>query len=124
MATVLPQSFFRLAAESTQPDTPILPQKKKTKKKNDTAFKETKQGFVDYDGGKHEVSTRVSGLRREDIPQHYRLRVEGRRFQKNWTVSEVVDMVLMHNLWEDIEGLLNRWVGRFARKNFPALIRV
>lgn len=126
MAASLQQSHFILAAESTRLDSPILPHNKTTKKKkkNDAAFKETKQGFVDYDSGKHEVSTRISGLRKQDIPQHYRLRVEGRRFQKNWTVSEVVDMVLVLNLWEDIEGLLNHWVGRFARKNFPVLIRV
>ena len=80
--------------------------------------------FVDYDNGKHQVSTHVSGLRKADIPKHYRLRVEADRFQKDWSVSEVVERLLKLNHWDDVEGLLNRWVGRFSRKNFPLLIRV
>jgi hypothetical protein len=79
---------------------------------------------VDYDKGKHEVSTRVSGLRKADIPRRYRLRVQGDRSQKDWTVSEVVDKILKLDHRDDIDGLLNRWVGRFARKNFSVLIRV
>ncbi|KAE8098771.1 hypothetical protein FH972_016809 [Carpinus fangiana] len=93
------------------------------KPKNDSAFKEKKQVLVDYDKGKHEVSTRVSGLRKADIPRRYRLRVQGDRSQKDWTVSEVVDKILKLDHRDDIDGLLNRWVGRFARKNFSVLIR-
>ncbi|PPD67100.1 hypothetical protein GOBAR_DD36023 [Gossypium barbadense] len=55
------------------------------KRNNDTAFEEHKSGFVDYDKGQHEVSTQ------------YRLRVEGDRFQKDWTISEVVARVLELN---------------------------
>lgn len=80
--------------------------------------------LVDYDEGRHEVSTRVSGLRKEDVPRRYRIRVEADRFQKDWTVSEVVEKVLELKHWEDVQGVLNRWVGRFARKNFPLLIKV
>lgn len=80
--------------------------------------------LVDYDEGRHEVSTRVSGLRKKDIPRRHRIRVEADRFQKDWTVSEVVEKVLELKHWEDVQGVLNRWVGRFARKNFPILIKV
>ncbi|KAB2033081.1 hypothetical protein ES319_D05G423800v1 [Gossypium barbadense] len=93
------------------------------KRNNDTAFEEHKSGFVDYDKGQHEVSTRVSGLRKAHIPKRYRLRVEGDRFQKDWTISDVVDRVLEVNHWENVDPVLNRWVGRFARKNFPFLIK-
>lgn len=91
---------------------------------NDTAFQEKKHVSVDYDHGKHVVSTRLCGLRKDDIPKRYRLRVEGDRFQKDWAVSEVADRVSELDHWDDIEGLLNRWVGRFARKNFPILMKV
>lgn len=96
------------------------------KKKSDKlAFKETKEGFVDYDRGQHEVSTKISGLRKDDIAARYRLRVSGNRFQMDCTVSEVVDLVLSLNVSDDdVDGLLNRWIGRFARKNFPFLIKV
>lgn len=95
------------------------------KKKSDKiAFKETKEGFVDYDRGLHEVSTKISGLRKDNIATRYRLRVAGNRFQKDWTVSEVADLVLSLDLSDDIDGLLNRWIGRYARKNFPYLIKV
>ncbi|GFY96208.1 tetratricopeptide repeat (TPR)-like superfamily protein [Actinidia rufa] len=93
------------------------------KAKNEEAWKEKKQGSVDYDKGKHNVSVHLSGLRKEDVPRRYRLRVEGDRFQKDWTISEVVRRVSELDRWEDIDGLLNRWVGRFARKNFPVLIK-
>ena len=91
---------------------------------NDSAFQEKKKVSVDYDQGKHEVSTHLSGLRKDDIPKRYRLRVQGDRFQKDWALSEVVDRVSELTHWEDINGVLNHWVGRFARKNFPLLIRV
>lgn len=107
--------------QSTRPRKAIITCKKKS---NEVAFKETKDGFVDYDKGQHEVSNKVAGLRKDDIPARYSLRVAGNRFQKDWTVSEVADLVLSRSLRDDVEGLLNRWVGRFARKNFPFLIRV
>lgn len=96
------------------------------KKKPDSPppFEASKSGFVDYDTGQHEVSTQVTGLRKSDIPKRYRLRVEGDRFQKDWTVSQVVGKVLELDHWEDVGGVLNHWVGRFARKNFPSLIKV
>lgn len=81
-------------------------------------------GTVDYDRGKRRVSVEVPGLGRDHIPGRYRVRVDGSRWQVDWKVSEVVDKVLELKHWEDIEGLLNRWVGRFARKNFPLLIKV
>ena len=93
--------------------------------KNDAAFEEKKSGFVDYDKGIHHVSTQVSGIRKDQIPQRYRIRVQGDRFQKDWSVSQVVQKVLeLDHKSDDVEGLLNRWVGRFARKNFPLLIKV
>lgn len=88
------------------------------------AFQEKKTVSVNYDRGEHEVSVRVSGLRKADIPRRYRLRVENDRFQKDWSVSEVVDKLMALNRWEEVDGVLNSWVGRFARKNFPVLIRV
>ncbi|GAU30064.1 hypothetical protein TSUD_332330 [Trifolium subterraneum] len=108
------------ATESTRHPKSTITRKKNS---NELAFKEKKDGFVDYDRGQHEVSTRIAGLRKEDIPARYRLRVAGNRFQKDLTVSEVVDSVLSLTLRDDVEGLLNRWIGRFARKNFPFLIR-
>ena len=83
-----------------------------------------KQVSVDYDKGKHHVSTHLTGLRKADIPRRYRLRVESDRFQKDWTVSEVVHQILKLHPRDDVEALLNRWIGRFARNNFPLLIRV
>ncbi|KAG5242651.1 pentatricopeptide repeat-containing family protein [Salix suchowensis] len=92
--------------------------------KNDAAFEEKKSGVVDYDKGIHHVSTQVSGIRKGQIPQRYRIRVQGDRFQKDWSVSQVVQKVLeLDHKSDDVEGLLNRWVGRFARKNFPLLIK-
>lgn len=81
-------------------------------------------GFVDYDEGERRVSTEISGARKDEIPARYRLRVDGSRWQKDWKLSEVVDQVMRLRHWEDIDGVLNRWAGRFARKNFPLLIRV
>jgi len=108
------------AAASTHRRTSISCKKKADK----IAFEETKEGFVDYDRGLHEVSTKISGLRKDNIASHYRIRVAGNRFQNDWTVSEVADLVLSLDLSDDIDGLLNRWIGRFARKNFPYLIKV
>ncbi|KAL5539473.1 hypothetical protein UlMin_042961 [Ulmus minor] len=93
------------------------------KPKSASAFEEKKQVSVDYDHAKHEVTTRLGGLRKADIPKRYRLRVERDPFQKDWAVSEVADRVSELHRSEDVEGVLNRWVGRFARKNFPFLIK-
>ncbi|KAL2337430.1 hypothetical protein Fmac_011876 [Flemingia macrophylla] len=43
-----------------------------SKKLNPSAFKETKQGFVDYDRGQHEVSVKITGIHRDDIAARYR----------------------------------------------------
>ena len=96
----------------------------KAKKEEEGAWEETKVGFVDYDKGKHSVSVQVSGLRINDIPKRYQLRVEGHRSQKDLTISEVVQRILNRHHREDIDRILNTWIGRFARKNFPVLIRV
>ncbi|KAI3471686.1 hypothetical protein Pfo_028336 [Paulownia fortunei] len=95
-----------------------------SKPKNPDPFKEKKQAQVDYDAGTHKLSTKISGIRKSDLPKRHRLRVEGDRFQKDWTVSEVVERIIKLNHWEDVEGVLNSWAGRFAPKNFPVLIRV
>ncbi|CAM8907888.1 unnamed protein product [Rhodiola kirilowii] len=108
---------------TTASQPPSLKIKIRSKAKNEDAFKETKQVRVDYDKGVHDVSLNLSGLKKDDIPRRYRLRVESDKFQKDWDVSQVVNNVLKLNHWEDVDGLLNRWVGRFGRKNFPVLIR-
>ncbi|KAF8398350.1 hypothetical protein HHK36_017277 [Tetracentron sinense] len=91
--------------------------------KDEGAWEEKKVGFVDYDKGKLRVSNQVSGIRQDGIPKRYLLRVESERFQRDWTISEVVQRILKLNHWNDIEGVLNQWAGRFSRKNFPILIR-
>lgn len=91
--------------------------------KNESAFEERKQVLVDYDNGKHEIRNLVNGLRKLDIPRRYQLRVEGERFQKDWTVTEVVQRILKLQRHGDVEALLNCWVGRFSRKNYPALMK-
>ncbi|XP_052118903.1 uncharacterized protein LOC127748427 [Arachis duranensis] len=62
--TTAPHCLYQLggtaAAESTRMQTAIFCKKKSSK----TAFEETKQGFVDYDRGQHDVSDRLSGLRK------------------------------------------------------------
>lgn len=95
-----------------------------SKRERHDAWKKKKVGIVDYDEGIHRVATQVSGLGRDDLPKRFRLRVDDDRFQRDWKISEVVDQILKLKHWEDVEGVLNRWAGRFARKNFPVLIRV
>ncbi|KAI3869685.1 hypothetical protein MKX03_011882 [Papaver bracteatum] len=82
-------------------------------------------GFVNYDKGKHQkISIQVTGLRKDDIQKRYRLRVDGDPSQKDWTISEVVEKILKLKHWDDIDGkVLNRWAGRFARKNYPLLVQ-
>ncbi|XP_017243113.1 pentatricopeptide repeat-containing protein At2g41720 isoform X2 [Daucus carota subsp. sativus] len=110
---------------SPQSQKPIkLPLKPICAKPNtDEAFKPKKQVSVDYDKGTRQVSVHLSGLRKEHLPKYQRLRVDGDKFQKDWAISELVVKIMRMKHWEDIEGLLNRWAGRFARKNFPVLIR-
>ncbi|CAN1791303.1 Pentatricopeptide repeat-containing protein At2g41720 [Linum perenne] len=88
------------------------------------AFEEKKIGFVDYDRGEQLISTDISGVRQDKIPRRYRLRVDRDRFQKDWSLSQVVHKVLeLDPRRDDVEGVLNHWVGRFARRNFPYLIK-
>lgn len=65
----------------------------------------------------------VSGLRKDDIPRRYKLKVEADRFQKDWSITQVVHKIMALTHWDDIDGVLNHWVGRFARKNYPVLIK-
>ncbi|KAK6791217.1 hypothetical protein RDI58_010298 [Solanum bulbocastanum] len=101
----------------------VSQKQQKPKNDNKAAFEEKKKAFVDYDKGIHKVTVRIDGFRKSDLPKHQRLRVEGDRFQKDWGVSEVVEKIMKINHWDNIEGVLNCWAGRFARKNFPILIK-
>ncbi|KAL8225363.1 hypothetical protein R6Q57_017920 [Mikania cordata] len=80
-------------------------------------------GFVDYDNGERQVSVHVPGFKNADFPKRIRMRVQTDRFQKDWDISDLVSMILKLNQHEDVHGLLNRWAGRFSRKNYPILIR-
>uniref|UniRef100_A0A803MAD0 PROP1-like PPR domain-containing protein n=1 Tax=Chenopodium quinoa TaxID=63459 RepID=A0A803MAD0_CHEQI len=91
--------------------------------KNPGKWERKKQGYVDYDKGEHHVSEHVSGLRKDDIPRRYRIKVQADKFQKDWSITQVVQKILALNTGDDIEGILNHWVGRFARKNYPVLIQ-
>ncbi|GFY98211.1 ARM repeat superfamily protein [Actinidia rufa] len=86
--------------------------------KNEEAWKEKKVVSVDYDKGKHNVIVHLSGLRKEDVPRRYRLRVEGDRFQKDWAISKVVRRVSELDRWEaafDIAAMVVRiWIGRYG----------
>ena len=57
---------FTLSVVQYRPSSTTITCKKKA---SETAFEETKQGFVDYDHGQHEVFS----LRKEDIPHRTRL---------------------------------------------------
>ncbi|KAJ7569991.1 hypothetical protein O6H91_01G102700 [Diphasiastrum complanatum] len=57
-----------------------------------------------------------SGL--DGIPKRYR-----KSKKEVMEISEVVRRVLQLNHWEDIDGILNHWMGRFDRRNFPRLIK-
>jgi hypothetical protein len=52
--------------------------------------------------------------------------VEGNRWQRDWKVSEVAARVLALPPADAhaVDAVLNCWAGRFARRNFPLLIRV
>lgn len=135
MATLHHTHFFKLSNNPPEPiskSKPAKPTRPRTtrltiqckKPRNEQAFKEQTKAHVDYDNGTHHVSVQISGLRKSDLPKRHRMRVETYRFQKDWSISEVVEKIMGFNRFEDIEGVLNRWAGRFARKNFPVLIRV
>ncbi|KAK6149140.1 hypothetical protein DH2020_016665 [Rehmannia glutinosa] len=119
MATVYHQPpFFTRHSKPHPPAKSITLTIYCSKLKNPDPFKEKKHAQVDYDAGTHNLSTRISGIRKSDLPKRHRLRVEGDRFQKDWTVSEVVEKIIKLNHWEDVEGVLNRWAGRLhARHN-------
>lgn len=57
------------------------------------------------------------------VPSKYKKR-QFKEGEEVWSPREVVGRVLALNHWEDIDGILNSWLGRFNRKNFPALISV
>jgi hypothetical protein len=79
---------------------------------------------VDYDTGKHIVSSEVKGIGKDAIPAKYRRRVEGTLRQRDWSVSEVARRVMKLNKCEEVDGVLNFWAGRFARRNFTLLMKV
>uniref|UniRef100_A0A0E0DG07 Uncharacterized protein n=1 Tax=Oryza meridionalis TaxID=40149 RepID=A0A0E0DG07_9ORYZ len=76
---------------------------------------------VDYDRGRREARPEMEG-----VGAAGRLRVEGSRWQRDWKVSEAVALVLALPRSEAgaVDAVLNCWAGRFARRNFPLLIRV
>ncbi|CAI9099897.1 OLC1v1036785C1 [Oldenlandia corymbosa var. corymbosa] len=115
-----PESNSKPGERTTRSRTLVIHCKKA---KNEEAFKEERRAHVDYDNGTHHVSVRVSGLRKSDLSKRNRMRVETDRFQKDWTISQVVEKIMALNRHDDVEVVLNRWAGRFARKNFPILIR-
>lgn len=57
------------------------------------------------------------------VPGKYKKR-HVKEGEEVWSPREVVGRVLALNHWDDIDGVLNCWLGRFNRKNFPALISV
>lgn len=81
---------------------------------------------VDLDRGRRSVRTEVDGVRAASLPARHRLRVEGNRWQRDWKVSEVVArlLALPRADADAVDAVLNCWAGRFARRNFPLLIRV
>ncbi|KAG2241327.1 hypothetical protein Bca52824_096690 [Brassica carinata] len=80
--------------------------------KTSDALQEKKSVYVNYDRGGYEVSVRVSGFRKADIARRYRVRVENDRFQKDWSVTEVAERLVALNRWEEVDGVLNSWIGR------------
>jgi hypothetical protein len=81
---------------------------------------------VDYDRGQREARAEVEGVGAVAFPARHRLRVEGSRWQRDWKVSEAAARVLALPRAEAraVDAVLNCWAGRFARRNFPLLIRV
>jgi hypothetical protein len=58
------------------------------------------------------------------VPSRYKKRYKKEEGQEIWSPREVVLQILALNHWDDIDGILNHWMGRFNRKNFPPLIAV
>jgi hypothetical protein len=58
------------------------------------------------------------------VPSRYKKRYKKEEGQEMWSPREVVLQILALNHWDDIDGILNHWMGRFNRKNFPPLIAV
>ncbi|RLN33269.1 pentatricopeptide repeat-containing protein [Panicum miliaceum] len=80
---------------------------------------------VDLDRGRRAARAEVDGVRAASLPARHRLRVEGTRWQRDWKVSEAAARVLAlpHADAHAVDAVLNCWAGRFARRNFPLLIR-
>lgn len=64
-----------------------------------------------------------SAMAMAKVPSRYKKR-QYREGQNVWSPREVVSRVLALNHWDDIDGVLNCWLGRFNRKNFPPLMAV
>ncbi|PUV26694.1 hypothetical protein GQ55_J002200 [Panicum hallii var. hallii] len=81
---------------------------------------------VDLDRGRRAARAEVEGVRAASLPARHRLRVEGTRWQRDWKVSEAAARVLALPPADAhaVDAVLNSWAGRFARRNFPLLIRV
>ena len=81
---------------------------------------------VDYDRGRRTVRVEVDGVGADALPARHRLRVEGSRWQRDCKVSQVAACVLALPRADThaVDTVLNCWAGRFARRNFPLLIRV
>ncbi|KAL2923578.1 hypothetical protein RDABS01_015069 [Bienertia sinuspersici] len=116
----LPTSKFPPKIKSLPSKTAAI---NKNSSKNPEKWERKKQGHVDYDKGEHHVAEHVSGFRKDDIPRRYRIKVEADKFQKDWSITQVVHKIMALNHGDDIEGVLNHWVGRFSRKNYPVLIQ-
>ncbi|GKA64773.1 pentatricopeptide repeat-containing protein [Tanacetum coccineum] len=80
-------------------------------------------GFIDYNKGEKELTLHVTGIKKSGLTKRHRLKAESDKFQKDWGVTEVVLKIMKMDKYEDVDGVLNCWVGRFERKNFPILIR-
>ncbi|KAG8100312.1 hypothetical protein GUJ93_ZPchr0013g36133 [Zizania palustris] len=80
---------------------------------------------VDYDRGRRTARAEVEGVGAAALPARHRLSVEGSRWQRDWKVSEVAARVLALPRADAsaVDAVLNCWAGRFARRNFPLLIR-
>ena len=81
---------------------------------------------VDLDRGRRAARADVDGLRAASLPARHRRRVEGTRWQRDWKVSEAAARVLALPPTDAhaVDAVLNCWAGRYARRNFPLLIRV
>ena len=81
---------------------------------------------VDLDRGRRAARADVDGLRAASLPARHRRRVEGTRWQRDWKVSEAAARVLALPPVDAhaVDAVLNSWAGRYARRNFPLLIRV